>query len=126
MSVQRVDQQLILEIDKILQRSTPNTFIKRGNAFAILEIKDPQDIAINMQSVNFDGLSIDKSFLKQDTLHLEGECYISEKEFNDEEYELYIEIHNYSQGISLENSPIQNYTINTATKSIELSLNFAL
>ena len=110
---------LIDQIDRVIQNSTPTKLIKRGNAFALIEVTDEFKIEDALTRIEFDGINITKVSEKPN-LKFSGEYYILEDSFREEEYCLTVEILKIgSNPIDLQ---IKEYELNIAQKEIYLSL----
>ena len=113
-----MNQKIFIKIDQLLQSFLPTKLIKRGNAFAVIEICDSDTIKKSLKTIDFDGLNILTYEKNEVALTLTGECYITENSFS-EEYELHVEIQNYS---SPEDISVNEYLLDIANKEIYLRL----
>ena len=111
----------IERIDKIIQTSTPTKIIKRGNAFALVEVVNEFEIEDSLTRIEFDGINI-INVSRNPNYKFTGEYYILEDSFREEEYELTVEIASSSDVLNFENLKINEYELNIAQKELYLSI----
>ena len=103
-------------IDQLLQSEIPSKIIKRGNAFSLVEILDSNEISLRIADIEFEDINI--SSVRHDSkIVIKGECYVTENNFHEYDYDFLMEISNRSPK-DLTNLIIDEYLLNTAQKEI--------
>lgn len=111
----------IEQIDKIIQTCLPTKIIKRGNAFALVEINKEFEIEDSLTRIEFDGINI-INVSRSPNYKFTGEYYILEDSFREEEYELTIEILSAADSLDFNNLEVREFELNIAQKELYLSI----
>ena len=111
----------IEHIDKIIQTSTPTKIIKRGNAFALVEVSKEFEVEDTLTRIEFDGINI-INLSRKTNYNFTGEYYILEDSFREEEYELTVEILSTSDTLNFNNLEVKEYELNIAQKELYLAI----
>ena len=111
----------IEQIDKIIQTATPTKIMKRGNAFALVEVLKEFEIEDSLTRIEFDGINI-INFGRNPNYKFTGEYYILEDSFREEEYELTVEILSTADNLDFNNLEVKEYELNIAQKELYLAI----
>ena len=113
-----LNKELFQKLNDLIAASLPSKIIKRGNAFALIELNEENKIQTAYSTYSFSGLNIYKNDIKNEMLILEGEAFYKKGSI-EIEFECFVEINPQA---SLNSLKITSFILDIQSNTIDISV----